>query len=132
MALPKYGITRELPDVSFEEAMERTVEALSEEGFGVLTEIDVKETLKEKLDVEFRQYRILGACNPPLAYQALQNELHLGLLLPCNVIVMEREGGGSVVSAVRPTEMFNIVDNPQMAPVARDVERMMTKVIQDL
>ncbi len=132
MALPKYGITREFPDADFDEILDRTVEALSGEGFGVLTEIDVKETLKKKLDVEFRAYRILGACNPPLAHQALQNELYLGLLLPCNVIVMERNGGGSVVSAVRPTEMFNIVDNPQMAPVARDVELMMKRVIQNI
>lgn len=132
MALPKYAITREFPDLSFEEAMERTIEALSEEGFGILAEIDVQDTLKKKLDVDFRRYTILGACNPPLAHQALQNELHLGLLLPCNVVVMEREGGGAVVSAVRPTDMFNIVDNPQMAPVARDVELMMKRVIQNL
>jgi len=132
MALPKYAITREFPDLSFDEAKERTIEALSEEGFGILAEIDVQDTLKKKLDVDFRRYTILGACNPPLAHQALQNELHLGLLLPCNVVVMEREGGGAVVSAVRPTDMFNIVDNPQMAPVARDVELMMKRVIQNL
>ena len=132
MALPKYGITRELPDVSFEDALERTTEALSEEGFGVLSEIDVQETLKKKLDVDFRKYRILGACNPPLAHQALQGELYLGLLLPCNVIVMERKEGGSVVSAVRPTEMFNIVDNPQMAQLARDVQKKLDRVMDSL
>ncbi len=132
MDAPAYGLTRELPDVAYEQAVDRVVEALASEGFGVLTEIDVKDTLKKKLDVDFRKYVILGACNPPLAHQALQAELFMGLLLPCNVVVMEREGGGSVVSLIQPTEMFRIVENPDVAPVASEVSTRLERVLESI
>ena len=95
-------------DLPYEQAIERVTAALKEEGFGVLTEIDVKATLKKKLDADFRKYVILGACNPPLAYRALSTELEIGLLLPCNVIVYE-ENGGSVLSIVDPVSMLGVV-----------------------
>ena len=98
---PAYGYTAHLLDVPFDEARQRITDALKQEGFGVLTEIDVQATLKAKLDQEFRPYVILGACNPHLAHRALQAELGIGLLLPCNVCVWE-EDGGSVVSIARP------------------------------
>ena len=94
-----YGISREI-GVDFEEAVSRARESLQKEGFGVLTEIDVKDTLRRKLDLEFRRYIILGACNPPLAHRALGLDLQVGLLLPCNVIVYENDSGGSTVSAI--------------------------------
>ena len=95
----RYGMRVELP-VSYEDAIERTTAALKTEGFGVLTTIDVKQTIKQKLDKDFRRYVILGACNPPLAYKALTNELEIGLLLPCNVIVYENGPSSSVVAAM--------------------------------
>jgi uncharacterized protein (DUF302 family) len=132
MDAPAYGLTREFPDIAYEEAIDRIVDALASEGFGVLTEIDVKDTLRTKLDVDFRKYLILGACNPPLAYQALQAELFLGLLLPCNVVVMERDGGGSVISLIQPTEMFRIVDNPDVASVASEVGARLERVLEKI
>ena len=132
MDTPTYGLTRELPDVPYDQAVERVTEALASEGFGVLTEIDVQETLKKKLDVEFRKYAILGACNPPLAHRALQAELLMGLLLPCNVVVMEGDGGGSVVSLIQPVEMFRIVDNPEVAPIADEVGARLERVLEKL
>ncbi len=115
----------------YEEAIERVTEALNEEGFGVLTQIDVKGTLKEKLDADFRRYVILGACNPNLAYQALQQELELGLLLPCNVIVYE-ENGGSVVSIVDPLSMLGVVDNPALQPIADEAKEKLERVVEKL
>ncbi|NIW94675.1 MAG: DUF302 domain-containing protein, partial [Phycisphaerae bacterium] len=106
-------------DLPYEQAVEKTTAALKEEGFGVLTEIDVKATLKKKLEADFRNYVILGACNPPLAHQALNTELEIGLLLPCNVIVYE-EDGGSVVSIVDPISMLGVVENPELDPVASE------------
>jgi uncharacterized protein (DUF302 family) len=97
----------------------------------VLTEIDVKATLKKKLDVDFRQYIILGACNPPMAYKALSTELEIGLLLPCNVIVYE-EGDGSMVSAIDPVEAMAVVDNPKLKPVAEQVKAKLERVIDSL
>jgi uncharacterized protein (DUF302 family) len=132
MDAPTYGLTRELPDIPYDQAVERVTEALASEGFGVLTEIDVRETLKKKLDVEFRKYVILGACNPPLAHRALQAELLMGLLLPCNVVVMEGDGGGSVVSLIQPVEMFRIVDNPEVAPIADEVGARLERVLEKL
>jgi uncharacterized protein (DUF302 family) len=93
-----------------------------------LTEIDVKQTLKQKLDADFRRYVILGACNPPLAYRALQAELDLGLLLPCNVIVYEDEEGGSVVNLVDPFSMMAMTDNPELEPVAEDARARLQRV----
>ena len=118
-------------DLPYEEAVEKVTAALKEEGFGILTEIDVQETLKKKLDVNFRKYVILGACNPPLAYQALQTELEIGLLLPCNVIVYE-EDGGSVVSIVDPIAMLGVVENPALDPVAQEARTRLQRVIETL
>lgn len=112
------------------EALARTKEALQAEGFGVLSEIDMAETLKEKLGVDYKRYVILGACNPPLAYKALQAEPEVGLLLPCNVIVYDAGEGGTVVSAVDPDSMLGIVgDNAAMAEVARDARARLERVI---
>ena len=108
-------------DAPFDEAVDRTVEALGEEGFGILSDIDVEATLREKLDVDFRRYRILGACNPPLAHQALEEELRLGALLPCNVIVYEADDGRVGVSAIDPAVMLSVVDNSTLDPVAEEV-----------
>lgn len=111
---------------------ERVTAALQQEGFGVLTEIDVQATLKKKLDVDTKKYMILGACNPPLAHQALQAEAFLGLLLPCNVVVFERDGGGSVVSAVDPAAMFSVVGNAELQPVADQVGERLRRVIEQI
>lgn len=115
----------------FAQAVERTVAALKEEGFGVLTEIDVKATLMKKLDIDFRKYVILGACNPPLAHRALSAELEIGLLLPCNVIVYEEEGG-SVVSIMDPLSMLGVVENPNLQSVAEEALARLTQVIETL
>jgi uncharacterized protein (DUF302 family) len=126
-----YGFGTEL-DVPFEEAIERTKAALKSEGFGVLTTIDVRQTMKEKLDVEFEPYVILGACNPPLAYRALQAEHELGLLLPCNVIVHEHDGK-SVVSIVDPEQMLGFVgDNPDLREVAKEAAAKLRRVVAAL
>lgn len=118
-------------DLPYEQAIERVTAALKEEGFGVLTEIDVKATLKKKLDADFRKYVILGACNPPLAYQSLNAELDVGLLLPCNIIVYE-ENGGSVVSIVDPISMLGVIENPKLEPVAREAQARLQRVIKAL
>ena len=125
----RYGLVHEFPDLGFDDALSRTTEALSSEGFGVLTSIDVKETLKKKLDIDFRRYVILGACNPPLAHKALSAEPLIGLLLPCNVVVMERDGGGSTVAAFKPTEGFQLVDNDGVQPLAKEVEERLERVL---
>ena len=126
----KYGFSRTV-DVGFEEATERTREALKEEGFGVLSEIRLDEKLKEKLGVDFRRYVILGACNPPLAYKTLQEEINIGLLLPCNVIVYEaEEKNKSVVAAVDAKAMLSVVGaNPAMEEVAAQVNERLQKAI---
>ena len=119
---PTYGYTAHLPDVSFEDARSRITDALKQQGFGILTEIDVTATLKAKLNLDFRRYVILGACNPQLAHQALEAELAIGLLLPCNVCVWE-DGGGSVVSIARPDAMFEIVKNATLQSVVREADQ---------
>ena len=116
---PTYGYTAHLPAVSFEDARSRITDALKQQGFGILTEIDVTATLKAKLNLEFRRYLILGACNPQLAHRALEAELGIGLLLPCNVCVWE-DDGGSVVSIARPDAMFDIVKNGALQAVAQE------------
>lgn len=116
---------------SFEEAIERVTEELKTEGFGVLTEIDVQATLKKKLDVDFRKYRILGACNPPFAYEALRNEDHIGVLLPCNIIVQEKEDGVEV-AAVNPMTSMQSVQNPALENVAAEVSARLAKIIGKL
>jgi len=118
-------------DLPYEQAVERVTAALKAEDFGVLTEIDVKATLKKKLNAEFRRYVILGACNPPLAHQALQTELEIGLLLPCNVVVYE-EDGGSVVAIVDPISMLGVVENPELNPVADEARTRLQRVIEAL
>jgi uncharacterized protein (DUF302 family) len=130
MAEASYGYTKNLGSIAFDDAIERTTSALKQEGFGVLTEIDVKSTLKKKLDVDFRKYKILGACNPPLAHQALSNELLIGLLLPCNVVVFEEDDGTVTVSAVNPSEMFKVVENPAMEGVAEQVDAKIKNVLK--
>ncbi|MBP8948534.1 MAG: DUF302 domain-containing protein [Candidatus Promineofilum sp.] len=127
-----YGMRTHL-DTSYEAAVERVTAALKSEGFGVLTTIDVKATLKQKLDVDFRRYVILGACNPPLAHRALSTELEIGLLLPCNVIVYEDDGGaGSVVSIVDPHAMLGTGINPALAPVADEAAARLRRVLAAL
>lgn len=116
-------------DLSFDEAITKVTEELKKEGFGVLTEIDVKETLKKKLDVDFRKYRILGACNPPFAYQALQAENKIGTMLPCNVIVQETEDGKTEVSAINPMVSMQAVKNPQLESVAGQVAEKLNRVL---
>lgn len=118
-------------DVPYEQAVEQVTAALKEEGFGVLTEIDVKATLKQKLNADFRRYVILGACNPPLAHRALSAELEIGLLLPCNVIVYE-EDGGSVVSIVDPLSMLGVAANPDLEPIANEARARLERVIAAL
>jgi uncharacterized protein (DUF302 family) len=117
---PKYGITRHLSGLSYADAIPKVKAALATQGFGVLTEIDVKATLKKKIDVDMAPYVILGACNPPLAHKALTAEAPIGLLLPCNVVVAESAEGVSV-SAIDPTSMFSVVDRPDVLPLADEV-----------
>lgn len=119
-------------DKPFDQAIETVTNELKEKGFGVLTEIDIKETLKKKLDVDFRNYRILGACNPPNAYKALQAEPHIGLMLPCNVIVQEHKDGRVEVSAVDPVASMQAIENPSLGKVAEDVRAMLREVIEAL
>lgn len=118
--------------LSFDDAITRVTEALKKEGFGVLTEIDVKETLKRKLDVDFRKYRILGACNPAFAYRALQAEDKIGTMLPCNVIVQERSDGQVEVSAVDPVASMLAVENRELGAIAEDVRGKLSNVIAGL
>jgi uncharacterized protein (DUF302 family) len=114
----------------YDVAVERTKDALQKQGFGVLSEIDIRAKLKEKLGVDFKRYVILGACNPPLAYKALQAEPEIGLLLPCNVIVYESEDGTSVVSAIDPDSMTAVIgDNAAVAEVARDARERLQKAL---
>ncbi len=117
---------------SFDAAVARVTDELKKEGFGILTEIDVKETLKKKLDVDFRKYRILGACNPPFAYQALQAEDKIGTMLPCNVIVQELEGGQVEVAAIDPIASMAAVQNPYLGDVAKQIQAKLKKVIHAL
>ncbi len=119
-------------DISFDEAIERVTEELKKEGFGILTDIDVQGTLKKKLDVSFRKYRILGACNPQFAYKALQNESRIGTMLPCNVIVQETEGGDVEVSAIDPISSMQAVQNPDLEGIANQVRAKLKSVVDSL
>jgi uncharacterized protein (DUF302 family) len=123
-----FGLKVNLP---YAEAVERTKAALKEQGFGVLTEVDIKQTMKEKRGIDFRPYIILGACNPSLAEQALAAELDLGLLLPCNVIVYETEGG-SIVQAMDPEPVLGLVSNPRLEPIAREVKARLQAALTGL
>lgn len=118
--------------ISFEDAIEKVTEELSNEGFGVLTEIDVKETLKKKLDVDFKKYIILGACNPKFAHQALLAEDKIGTMLPCNVIVEEHEDGVVEVSVVNPIASMASVENNTLSKIAEEVTRKLTKVLSSV
>jgi uncharacterized protein (DUF302 family) len=124
----KYGMRVEVP-LDYDVAVERATAALKEEGFGVLTSIDVKETLKKKLDRDFRRYVILGACNPPLADRALHAELEIGLLLPCNVVVYERGTGQSTVAAMAPLPAMGIVGNPELQSVAAEADARLRRAL---
>lgn len=119
-------------DGEFDTVVKETVNALEDEGFGVLCDIDVQATFAKKLDREFRQYRILGACNPELAYQGLEDELELGALLPCNVIVYETDDGDIIVSAVDPKQLVGITDNPALDSISEDVSDRFERVLDML
>ena len=119
-------------NVSFDEAVARVTEELKKEGFGILTDIDVQATLKKKLNADFRKYRILGACNPPFAYQALQAEDKIGLMLPCNVIVQELSEGKVEVAAIDPITSMQAINNPLLGSVAQQVHAKLKKVIESL
>jgi uncharacterized protein (DUF302 family) len=126
----KYGFLKRL-DLSFTDAVAQVAAALKKEGFGILTTIDVKEKFKEKLNIDFPQYHILGACNPPLAHKAITTEWNIGLLLPCNVIVYEKEG--SVwVGIIKPTQAMAIVENEQLKNIATDVEAKLKEVFEHI
>jgi len=118
--------------ITFDEAVAKVTEELKKGGFGVLTEIDVKETLKKKLNVDFRKYKILGACNPPYAYKALQAEDKIGLMLPCNVIVQELPGGKVEVAAIDPVASMSAIDNPKLRDVGEQVRAKLKAVIDNL
>jgi uncharacterized protein (DUF302 family) len=117
---------------NFEDIVKKTTEVLKEEGFGVLTDIDVKATLKKKLDVDFKKYRILGACNPPFAFKALQVEDKIGTMLPCNVIVQELAEGKIEVAAIDPVVSMQAVQNPDLHAIADQVQKKLKKVIASL
>ncbi len=126
-----YGLRVTVP-IMYDDAVERTTAALKAEGFGVLTTIDVKQTIKQKLDKDFRRYVILGACNPPLAHRALTAELEIGLLLPCNVIVYETTPGQCVVAAMAPVPAMGFVGNPELEPIAQEADARLRRALHAL
>jgi uncharacterized protein (DUF302 family) len=126
-----FGFAQEL-NISYEEALIKVQEALKEEGFGVLTTIDVQSTLKKKLDVDFRKYTILGACNPPYAFQALQNDLDVGLFLPCNVIIYETDDYNVYVSAINPLSVLGEIQNEKLGIIAEAVSIKLQKVMENI
>ena len=126
----QYGFSKTV-DLPFEQTIERVTEELKKEGFGVLTTIDVKDTLKKKIDVDFKKYTILGACNPLIAHKALQIEEELGLLLPCNVIVYEKDDI-TKVSMFDPMLMTDIIENEQMEPIAKEVKEKLQRVLAEV
>ncbi len=119
-------------EISYEEAEGRIREALSKEGFGILTEIDVKATLKKKLDKDFRRYIILGACNPPYAYRALTMEPEIGVFMPCNVLVYENEDGTTTLSAMDPVAAMEVVGNPELTGLAREIKEKIERALNSL
>jgi uncharacterized protein (DUF302 family) len=126
-----YYFSKTLP-LGFGQAIERTTAALKQAGFGIITEIDVKDTLKKKIGVDFRNYRILGACNPALAYEALQLEDKVGTMLPCNVVVQEIAAGKTEVAAIDPVASMQAIDNPRLAQAAARVQVMLRDVVDNL
>lgn len=129
MTYLRYAFVRKLETSTFDDAIVRVIDALKAEGFGIMTEIDVQQTLRDKLDVEFRRYQILGACNPELAHRALQEEPQIGLLLPCNVVVQEDPEGGVTVSIADPRELFTLVENQAVQPIAREAGQRLRRVL---
>jgi uncharacterized protein (DUF302 family) len=117
---------------SFDETVTKVIERLKGEGFGVLTQIDVKQTLSDKLHVDFRKYKILGACNPPFAYKALQAEEHIGVMLPCNVVVQEKKPGSVEVAAIEPMTSMQAVKNPDLESIAAEIQGKLHRVIDSL
>ena len=126
----RYGFSKTV-NLPYAEAVEKTRTALKAEGFGVLCEIDIKAKLKEKLGIDFRNYVILGACNPPLAYETLQQEINIGLLLPCNVIVYE-DAGRTVVSAIDAAKMLSVVGSPKLESTAGIVNEKLRRVVENI
>lgn len=127
-----YYYTAKLKNMTFDEAIEKVTQALQKEGFGILTEINIKSTFKKKLNVDFYNYKILGACNAPFAYKALQAEDKIGTMLPCNVIVQEKKSGTIEVSAVDPIASMQAIQNESLAPIATEVRDKLKKVIENL
>jgi uncharacterized protein (DUF302 family) len=126
-----YYFTKTL-NLCFDKAIAKVTEELKKEGFGILTDIDVKATLKKKLDVEFRKYRILGACNPPFAYKALQAEDKIGTMLPCNVIVQEISDGQVEVTAIDPLASMQAIENPALTEIATEISNKLKAVIDNI
>jgi uncharacterized protein (DUF302 family) len=126
-----YYFSKTLP-VGFDEAVRRTTEVLKKEGFGIITEIDVKQTLKAKIGVDFRNYRILGACNPKLAHEALQLEDKIGTMLPCNVVVQEIGNNQTEIAAIDPVASMQAIDNPRLIQAAQRVQALLRTVIEAL
>ena len=127
-----YYFAKTLSGKSFDDVVSQVTDALQDQGFGILTEIDVRATMKKKLDKDFRDYRILGACNPPLAHQALMAEDKIGTMLPCNVIVQVKENGGIEVAAVDPAASMQAVENSELVAIAETVRDKLKKVIDTL
>lgn len=126
-----YSISK-IIDLTYEEALEKVTDELKKEGFGVLTEIDVKATLKEKLAVDVPKYKILGACNPPFAHKALKAEPGVGLLLPCNVVVYESESGETTVAAINAEAMLSVIGRDDITPIAKEVNQRLIRVMDNM
>ena len=129
---PSYGYTRSLPGIDYNDAVPKAIDSLATEGFGVLTQIEVKATLKKKLGTDSRNYLILSPCNPSLALEALTVDPAIGLLLPCNVVVTEDDDGNAMVVAIRPSAMFTIVNNSVIELVAAEVDAMIKRTLEAL
>ena len=126
-----YGFSK-VVKLNYEEALEKVTAELQKEGFGVLTEIDVRATLKKKLNIDTKKYKILGACNPPLAHQALSAEPEIGLLLPCNVVVFENDAGDTTVAAIDAQAMMSVVSREDIKPIAEQVNAKLARVIENV
>ncbi len=129
MEQTNYGFSK-VVNCGYNEAIEKVTDELKTEGFGVLTEIDVKETLKKKLNVDFKPYKILGACNPPFAYKSLQAEEQIGLMLPCNVIIYVNDNGETVVAAIDPSASMQAIDNQDLVEIADKIKNKLKSVIE--